>query len=89
MYFVTPYSPTTYQLRIEAPGFPEGTLRCLDLMVKGAEEEWWIHHWADNMEIILGAALRCEIEETYQAARALINRLAARGFLKFAALLDD
>lgn len=72
-----------------APEFPGGALRCLDLMVESAEEEWWIHHWADNMELVLGAGLRCGHEETSQTARALINRLAARGFLKFAALLED
>ena len=68
--------------------YPADTVRCLGLMVDGAENEWRIHHWSSNLESILAAALRSGNDEATQAARTLINRLGSRGFMQFASLLD-
>ncbi len=59
------------------------------MMVDGAEEEWQIHHWAPNMESVLTAVMRSGDDEATQAARALMHRLGARGFLQFASLLEE
>ena len=69
--------------------YPVETVRCLGMLVDGAEDEWQIHHWASNMESVLAAALRGGNDEADQAARQLIHRLGARGFLRFGSLLDD
>ncbi len=68
---------------------PSETVRCLALMVNGAEEDWQIHHWAADVETILTAALLSGNEEASQSSRALIHRLGARGFLQFAKLLEN
>ena len=45
------------RLALLAPEHPSETVRCLALMVDGAEEDWHIHHWATDVETILKAAL--------------------------------
>ena len=76
------------RLALLAAEHPSESVRCLALMVRGADEDWQIHHWAADVETILTAALQSGNEEASQAARALIHRLGARGFLQFAALLE-
>ena len=79
----------TERLGLFAAEYPSETVRCLALMVNGAEEDWQIHHWAADVETILTAALQSGNEEAFQASRASIHRLGARGFLQFAALLEN
>ena len=69
--------------------FPAKIVRCLSLMVDGAREDWRIHHWSRHITLVLSAALGSSDEETKKIARAMINRLATRGFLDFAPLLGD
>lgn len=69
--------------------YPAETVRCLRLMIDGIQEQWQIHHWASNMELVFGAALRSGHDEAIQNATTLINRLAARGHLQFARLLEE
>ena len=76
------------RLALLAPEHPSETVRCLALMVDGAEEDWHIHHWATDVETILKAALQSADEEASQSARAIIHRLGSRGFLQFAVLLE-
>ncbi len=77
------------RLALLAPEHPSETVRCLALMVDGAEEDWHIHHWATDVETILKAALQSADEEASQSARAIIHRLGSRGFLQFAVLLEN
>ena len=77
------------RLALLAPKHPSETVRCLALMVDGAEEDWQIDHWATDVETILTAALQSADEEGSQNARALIYQLGARGFLQFAKLLEN
>ena len=53
-----------------------------------AAEEWQIHQWVTDVEVVLTAALRPGDDEASEAARALINRLGARGFLQYRSLLN-
>lgn len=71
-----------------APTYPAATVGCLGLMIAGAQEEWRIDYWSDQAETVLAAALRSGDHEADRTARALINRLAARGFLGFGRLLN-
>jgi hypothetical protein len=66
---------------------PKATLSCVDLMIDGAEEQWQIHHWSNQIRTAISAALRSGDNDTQASAKALINRLAARGFLDFGDLL--
>jgi hypothetical protein len=72
-----------------APNYPNIAVRCLRLMIEGAREAWRIHHWSGHAESVLSAGLRSGDEDANQTARAVINRLAARGFLQFGQLLAD
>ena len=71
-----------------APTHPAATVRCLCLMIDGAEEDWHIRHWSNQAETVLTAALRSGDLEADKAARAMIHKLGARGFLDFRRLLD-
>ena len=71
-----------------APPHPALTVRCFGLMIDGAEEDWQIRHWSSHAETVLTEALRSGDLEADRMARALINRLATRGFLDFKRLLN-
>ena len=77
------------QLASLAEEYPSDTMRCVELMVAGADEEWQIHHWAPNIELVLAAAMQSADENAAQDARVFINRLATSGFLQFASLLEE
>jgi hypothetical protein len=70
-----------------APKNPKATSSCVESMIDGAKEQWQIHHWSSQIRTVISAALRSGDDNTQASAKALINRLAARGFLDFGDLL--
>lgn len=77
------------RLAVVASADPLSSLRCFGLMVDGAKESWQIQHWAPSLEAVLQAGLTSGDRNASEAANALINKLAARGFLHFAKILED
>ena len=71
-----------------APRMPARAVRCLRLMVEGAEEFWRVNTWGENPRAILGEALRSQDDVVRQEAEELVNQLGARGYLKFRSLLS-
>jgi len=75
------------RLAILAPSMPLATIECLNLTVKGDKEGWKIHGWLEEARTIFVYALNSTHDVARQAAKDLIHRLGARGFLDFRDLL--
>lgn len=66
---------------------PRQTVECLSLMVDGAKEAYEIVGWEKDARKVLSSALISTDSEAKADARALINRLDARGHSGFRVLL--
>jgi predicted XRE-type DNA-binding protein len=66
---------------------PADAARILDGIWEHVSDEWSIYGWRDEAREVLQTALRSADKEAVQIARALINKLAARGHLEFRDLL--
>lgn len=67
---------------------PMPSLRALRLLVEGASDPWFVDAHAESIESIIRAALRGS-GESRAAAAEFVNRLAARGSLRFRGLLAE
>lgn len=62
-------------------------VQCLQMMVDGVTDRWETLGWRDEARTVLDKALRGPDDVAADLARALINRLAARGYPGFDDLL--
>jgi hypothetical protein len=67
--------------------YPFRTVTILGMMIDGEKRGWGISLWTDNMKTIFNVGLASKDAEARTAAKALINRLAARGNTEFRNLL--
>jgi hypothetical protein len=75
------------QLEERVKSDPVAALRILDGLWENLRDPWSFYGWRDECRNILQTALASESDEAKQVARALINKLAARGHLEFRSLL--
>lgn len=75
------------QLDALATQFPLKAIQCLTLMVDGDKNGWGISSWNEHARRILVAARDSTEDRAKEAAKTLINRLAARGIMEFIDLL--
>lgn len=68
---------------------PRLSVECLSLMVDGAKEAYEIVGWEKDARTVLSTALKSSDSEANADAKALANRLDARGHSGFRELLDD
>lgn len=66
---------------------PLAAVRILDGIWENLRDQWTFHGWRDECRNILQEVLASESDEAKQVARALINKIAARGHLDFRSLL--
>jgi hypothetical protein len=66
---------------------PLAVVRILDGIWESLRDQWTFHGWRDECRNILQAVLDSDSDEAKQVARALINKIAARGHLEFRSLL--
>jgi hypothetical protein len=64
--------------------FPRVTIECVALLVEGADTEWTIRYWSPKIRTVITSALE---HGEIGLANALVNKLAARGFVDFRDLL--
>lgn len=62
------------------------SVRILQLMEAGESDGWGLHGWVESAEVILGKAM-ASAPAVQEVARAVIDRLGRRGYLKFGKLL--
>lgn len=67
---------------------PLAAVRILDGLWESIREQWTFYGWRDECRNILQTALASENDDAKQVAKALINKLAARGHLEFRSLLN-
>jgi hypothetical protein len=67
---------------------PRQAVECLSLMVDGAKEAYEIVGWEKDAQTVLSAALKSDDSQAKADAKALVNRLDARGHSGFRVLLD-
>jgi hypothetical protein len=66
---------------------PLAAVRILDSLWESIRDQWTFYGWRDECRNILQTALASDSDEAKQVARALINKIAARGHLEFRGLL--
>jgi hypothetical protein len=67
---------------------PQEVVDCLDIIVERTKELWNIDIWENDVRIILTTALNSSNMAAYQKSTAIINKLAARGYMEFVDLLS-
>lgn len=75
------------QLAADVHDHPGLVLQCVELLIEGDSEGWTISGAQDNLKALFTAALRSGDQQIVTKARALVNRLGARGFMQFGDLL--
>ena len=76
------------RLAILAKDQPEEAIQCLSLMVGSDLDGTAVFTWRKHARDLLTEALVSSSPEAKSGARDLVNRLVARGFVEFAALLE-
>jgi hypothetical protein len=71
-----------------AETMPLEAVACLTLMIQGDKEGWELETWRDDSRKILATAIASGNQAARQAARELVNRLAARGMPDYSDLLQ-
>ncbi|HJR60319.1 MAG TPA: SIR2 family protein [Vicinamibacterales bacterium] len=66
---------------------PLAAVRILDGLWESIRDQWTFYGWRDECRNILQRTLASDSDEAKQVARALINKIAARGHLEFRGLL--
>jgi hypothetical protein len=67
---------------------PLAAVRILDGLWENARDQWTIYGWRDECHAVLQTALSASDDEAVRIARAMVNKLAARGHLEFRSLLS-
>ena len=67
--------------------YPLQAILLVEKMLEGEKRGWGMFLWSDHIKNLLSNALSSEVVEAHKAAEALINKLAARGYLDFVGLL--
>lgn len=86
---VTPGFLVVEELGKIASKAPLIAVQCLQLMVEGVADRWEILGWQDEARSVLAEGLRSANVEARALAHDLINRLAARGYPGFDAVLQS
>src|SRR5690606_27419539 len=76
------------QLSLLSDKLSQEVVECLDIVVERTKELWKIDIWQDEIRTILVTGLNSSELVVPQKSTAFINKLAARGYLKFADLLS-
>jgi len=78
------------QLAKLAPQKPMVAVECLAMMTEGDQQGWATgYSWVPSIRTIVSAALHSSDVRARRAARELVNRLGAKGFLQFRDLLTE
>jgi hypothetical protein len=76
------------QLALVTDKMPHDVVVCLDIIVERTKEMWNIDIWRDDIRTILITTLNSSDLAARRKSITLINKLAARGYLKFSDLLS-
>ena len=71
-----------------AETMPLEAVQCLTLLIEGDKDGWELETWRGDSRKILETALASGNQTAVQAARDLVNRLAARGMPDYGDLLS-
>ena len=82
-----PYHEVIKYLVQSSADYPEETVECLSLLIHSDTRGWETNTWQTEEEIILQNALHSNSPLAKQAAKDLINRLCALGYVQHRALL--
>ncbi len=69
--------------------YPCQTVSLVERMIEGEKNGWGMILWSDHVKNVLSNALSSENVKAHKTAKALINKLAARGNLDFRDLLVE
>lgn len=75
------------RLAVLSKTMSKDSLEALSLMIEGDREGWRIYGWREQARSIITDTLQDKAITTQEAARALVNKLCAHGFLDYGDLL--
>jgi hypothetical protein len=67
--------------------YPIESLTALSTMVDGARERWAISSWSENATAIIRTAYNSSDEDVKKSAKALANKLVAKGYTEYRSII--